>query len=359
MTILRASSSTLCRIFSGIQPTGVPHLGNYFGAIAHWIKISNERKIQIQPQDPPILCDVPIFSIVDVHAYSSTNLKLGEQLYQNILSTTASLVALGLDLNNCILFKQSDVLEHFYLDNVLDNFVTPQRLTHMTQFKEKTKNDQLSKNGLLNYPVLQAADIMLYRANLVPVGEDQVQHIELTRDIVRKFNSYTGSNLFPEPRPLFIGSPKNRRIKSLRAPEKKMSKSDTDKRSFIQPLDEPDVILDKCKKALTDSISDVYYDPEKRPGVSNLMTIYHLLTGQSMEDINVGFKCVETANFKLRLADVIIERFRDARMEYQRLIKDRAHLESLLREGRYRAEPIASETVLKVKQLLGSHHIGD
>lgn len=415
------------RVFSGIQPSGVPHLGNYFGAIAQWIKISEQRRIQLNSRSPKksVPTDVPIYCVVDVHAYTSSDLQLGKQLYQNILSTTASLVALGLNSNNCILFKQSDVLEHFYLDNVLDKFVTHQRLKHMTQFKDKSSKVSAKSNsipnGLLNYPVLQAADIMLYRANLVPVGEDQSQHIELTRDIVRKFNSYTGEELFPEPEPVFISenysttehittpdtayrdnyyymhdttinetapniaitaTPKITpnagtiikttnndksnhsikmacsRIKSLRSPDKKMSKSDPDKRSFIQLIDEPDVILDKCKKALTDSISHVYYDPEKRPGVSNLLIIYHLVTGESLQDLTYRFRKLDTAQFKLSLAEVIIEKFKEVRKEYHRLIRDRGYLESLLNSGRSRAQPIATETVLKVKQLLGSEYSG-
>lgn len=439
------------RVFSGIQPSGVPHLGNYFGAIAQWIKISEQRCIELNSRSPKksVPTDVPIYCVVDVHAYTSSDLQLGKQLYQNILSTTASLLALGLDPNKSILFKQSDILEHFYLDNVLDKFVTHQQLRHMTQFKDKssraTNKSRPIPNGLLNYPVLQAADIMLYRANLVPVGEDQIQHIELTRDIVRKFNSYTGEELFPEPKPVFISdkysyahfagdaanananatptptittpatkttssSPINTstnatktraannnanyainlntstadlpkttfeadiithtsedeqyypiksacsRIKSLRSPDKKMSKSDPDQRSYIQLIDEPDVILDKCKKALTDSISHVYYDPEKRPGVSNLLIIYHLITGESLENLTIQFRSLDTAQFKLRLADVIIEKFKGVREEYKRLIRDRSHLESLLSSGRSKAQPIATETVLRVKQLLGSEY---
>lgn len=341
---------TLNRIFSGIQPTGVPHLGNYFGAVSQWIQTANSRSVL--DKDNRLDCDTPIFSIVDVHAYSSSN--CGPQLYKNLMSTTASLLALGIDPKKCILFRQSDLFEHNFLCNVLDNFVSPGRLRQMTQFKEKTRSSQQISNGLLNYPVLQAADILLYRANLVPVGEDQVQHIELTRDVARKFNSFAKRDLFPEPRSVLNVSEHARRLKSLRDPDKKMSKSDPNKKSFVEVIDEPDVVVEKCKKALTDSTSAVYYDPVNRPAVANLMRLYHLTTGLSFDSITKQFAGIETAQFKLELAEAIIEHFRGARDEYKRLRNDEANLEATLELGAEKARPIAAETIREVRHILGS-----
>lgn len=352
---------TLCtkRVFSGIQPTGIPHLGNYFGAIAQWLELTSTRASQSETDKNNIdyHYQPPIFSIVDVHAYTSGQTHYGPQLYSNILSTTASLIALGLDIDRCILFRQSDLFEHNYLDNVLHNFVSSARLSHMTQFKAKSRESSVKTitSGLLNYPVLQAADILLYKAELVPVGEDQLQHIELTRDIAKKFNTVLAHELFTLPEPLLNPSNLARRIKSLMDPNIKMSKSDVNKRAFIQVIDEPDVILNKCKRALTDCTSAVFFEPNSRPGVSNLMTIYHLATGRTFDEITEEFKGVETAQFKLRLADVLIEKFRPARSEFKLLINNRDHLEKVLKLGASKAQPIALETVNKVKHLMGSY----
>lgn len=333
------------RVFSGIQPTGIPHLGNYFGALVQWTELARGRHKHFER---------PIFAIVDVHAYTSRFVKFGRPLYTSILDTAASLLAIGLGPENCILFRQSDILEHYYLDNVLDNFVTTARLARMTQYREKMGEQESPANGLLTYPVLQAADILLYRSNLVPVGEDQRQHIELTRDIARKFNETTQSRLFPEPEALLSGSLHARRIKSLREPARKMSKSDLDNKSFIELVEEPEVILEKVKKAKTDCESRVFYDAEKRPGISNLMRIHHLATGQSFEDIEHEFAGVESSKYKLALAEILIDKFRPVREEFKRIRADRAYLEATLAAGREQAGPLAAETVLEVKRLLGS-----
>lgn len=343
------------RIFSGIQPTGIPHLGNYFGAISQWVRLSNDRQVLLKGKQVDI--DVSIFSIVDVHAYTSSSASYGENFYHSILSTTASLLALGLNPEKCIFFRQSDIYEHNYLDNVLNNFVTTQRLTHMIQFKEKTKSFKIVKHGLLSYPILQAADILLYKSNLVPVGQDQVQHIELTRDIAKKFNDELNNEMFPLPDVLLVDSIHARRVKSLREPEKKMSKSDPNKKSFIEVVDEPDLVVEKCKKALTDPISEVYYDAENRPGVSNLIRIYHLTTGHAIDDIVKQFEGLETAKFKLALADVLIEKFKQTRDEFKRLRNDVGYLEEVLRRGESKAKPIAIETISQLKHLLGSRRL--
>lgn len=362
-TIAANSDDKHClQVFSGIQPTGLPHLGNYFGALEQWIKLANERETVIHSSNnnKSVRLNKPVYGVVDVHSYSSQSTTFGQTLYDRILDTVASLLALGLNENNCILVRQSDVLEHFYLDNVLDNFVSPNRLTRMTQFKEKTKDESsrlwtnLTNNGLLTYPVLQAADILVYRAQLVPVGEDQVQHLELARDVAQKFNSKTGSQYFPEPEPLFNPSKHARRVRSLRDPTKKMSKSDANQRSHVSPLESADTIRDKFKKALTDDISAVYYDAEKRPAVSNLMLIHHLATGMDFDQIRDQYESVETGRYKLSLADTIIEKFAAARKLYGELRADNYHLEKTLQDGYRRAKPIVGETIGQVKYLLGS-----
>lgn len=343
------------RIFSGIQPTGIPHLGNYFGAIKQWITFAKDREATLN-DGGRVKIDTPIYSIADVHSYTGQNIVFGQHLYDNILSTTAVLLALGLNTDNCILFKQSDVRDHLALGLLLNAYVTSNRLHHMTQFKDKSKSigkGHLS-NLLMIYPVLQAADILIYDADLVPVGEDQLQHLELARDIVRKFNHDTQSHLFSEPQALLASSVHSRRIRSLRDPSKKMSKSDPDKRAFIEITDSADSVREKCKKSLTDCISAVYYDAQNRPAVSNLMTLYHLATGLSFEEITDQFSGIETAEFKLKLADVLIHEFSDVRSEYPRLMKDPAYLEQQLEVGCLKVKPMASEKFDQINRLLGS-----
>uniref|UniRef100_A0A6G1SDF6 tryptophan--tRNA ligase n=1 Tax=Aceria tosichella TaxID=561515 RepID=A0A6G1SDF6_9ACAR len=371
---------TLARVFSGIQPSGVPHLGNYFGALSQWTRLAKERKLAVTEcsihdernsqrctvkpdNNRPTLIefDTPIYCIVDVHAYSSPTIKYGTQLYNNILDTTASLLAIGLTTKNCILFRQSDLLEHNYLDNVLHNFITTQRLSRMNQYKEKTSNTSSRgvSNGLLTYPVLQAADILLYGANFVPIGADQTQHIELTRDIARNFNKAVVSDVFKEPQPLFNNSEHARRIRSLREPAKKMSKSDPNKKAFIEIVDEPDVLREKVKKAMTDNISDVYFDADARPGVSNLLRIHHLATGQSFSEIQAQFAGITSAQYKLLLADILIEKFKPVREEFKRVRNEHDYLESVLKHGHDQAKPMAVEMVMRVKNLLGSNRVVD
>lgn len=349
--------NALKRVFSGIQPTGVPHIGNYFGALALWRRIADEKRIELKdPELSSQVCDKPIYSIVDVHAYSSTSQKLGKTLYDSILTTTASLLALGLTSDKCVLFRQSDVLEHFYLDNVLDNFITTGSLLSLNQYKDKKKKlDGLElHNGLLNYPVLQAADILLYRAPYVPIGADQMEHIELTRDIAKKFNSYFKTDLFPLIVPVMNESEHCQRIRSLREPTKKMSKSDTQTRSIISIVDEPDVIVANLKKAVTDCTSEIYYDANGRPGVSNLMRIYHSVSGENMQSIEQRFSGKNTGEFKLALADALIEYFKPTRTEYKKLVQDRCYIERVLKCGADEARDMAQETVKLVKNLIGS-----
>lgn len=355
MTTSQIRSLVGRKIFSGIQPTGIPHLGNYFGAIEQWISLTNKHYVE-----HPIGGQKPIFCIVDIHAYSSSQTKFGPKFYENIVASVASLLALGLDTSKCILFRQSDVLEHNYLASVFQNIVSMERLSSMIQFKEKIAArsgraaSESIPTGLLTYPVLQAADILLYGADLVPVGEDQAQHIELTRHLANKFNRIANKRFFPLPTGLLGDVDHSRRIKSLRNPERKMSKSDVDWRATLGVMDEADVIEAKCKKALTDSDSRVLYEPDKRPGVANLMRLLHLTSSMSLEQMELHFEGKQTSDLKRELAHQIIERFKPARAEFKRLVSDRVFLESQLECGANEARAIASETVRRVRHELGS-----
>lgn len=358
MTTTQITSLIGRKVFSGIQPTGIPHLGNYFGAIEQWIKLTDKHFKQ-----HPIGGQKPIFCIVDIHAYSSNTPNFGSVFYDKILSSVASLEALGLvSPKKCILFRQSDVLEHNYLASVFQNIVSVERLSSMIQFKEKVaarSNGTSNKvesipTGLLTYPVLQAADILLYNADLVPIGEDQAQHIELTRHLANKFNRITSKRFFPLPVGLLSQDDHSRRIRSLRNPEKKMSKSDVDWRSVISVMDEPDLVMAKCRKALTDCDSRIFYDPIGRPGVANLMRLFHLTSGKSLDEIELQFAGKQTNDLKIELAETIIERFGEARKQFARLIGEPAYLESQLQKGADEARAIASETVGRVRHELGS-----
>ncbi|XP_061735551.1 tryptophan--tRNA ligase, mitochondrial isoform X2 [Nerophis ophidion] len=239
------------RVFSGIQPTGVPHLGNYLGALETWVSL--------QDQYPSVL-----YSIVDLH--SITQPQDPERLKANILDMVASLLACGVDTKKAILFQQSQVPEHAELAWILGCLTSMPRLRHLPQWKVKSRQKNEGSVGLYTYPVLQAADILLYRSTHVPVGEDQIQHLELTQDLAHIFNKRYGE-LFPEPRALLSAT---RKVKSLRDPSAKMSKSDPQATAAIAITDSPDDIALKIRRAVTDFTSEVTYDPAARPGVSNL-----------------------------------------------------------------------------------------
>ncbi|CAB4070306.1 WARS [Lepeophtheirus salmonis] len=244
-----SSSVVVERTFSGIQPSGTPHLGNYFGAIKQWVHGQSSKSTDI-------------FSIVDLHAL--TNLHDPKELRHHIHSLAAGLLASGLHPDKCILFQQSQVHEHTELCWILGSVCTVPALQRMTQFKDKTKGVKDPPLGLLIYPVLQCADILLYKGTKVPIGEDNLQNLEIARSLCRTFNRTYKQNYFPEPVPIL--SQTSSKKKNLRNPSKKMSKSDKDTKSCIYISDSPDIILEKCKKAVTDSTSELTYDPENRPG---------------------------------------------------------------------------------------------
>ncbi|KAL0126676.1 hypothetical protein PUN28_005211 [Cardiocondyla obscurior] len=313
------------RIFSGIQPTGSVHLGNYFGAIQRWVELQNSGEA--------VLC-----SIADLH--SITLPQDPQKLRENVMLITATLLACGIDFKKSILFEQSKVSMHTELCWVLCTITTMARLAHLPQFKEKSESLKNVPLGLFIYPVLQAADILLYKATHVPVGQDQAQHIQLAQDLAQIFNRKFGQT-FPIPHAL-ISDNRSQKIKSLREPTKKMSKSHTDSKSRLNILDEPDVLLEKIKKSVTDFTSEITYEPDKRQGVSNLINIHSLFTGKTPEEICKEAASLNTGQYKLLLADIVIEKLSPIRNNILRLTKEPAYLNEILKEGADRATELAT-----------------
>ncbi|KAK0053595.1 tryptophan--tRNA ligase mitochondrial-like isoform X1 [Biomphalaria pfeifferi] len=325
------------KVFSGIQPTGIPHLGNYVGAISNWLMLQNRYSGSM------------LLSIVDLH--SITVPQQQQELRQNIINMTACLLGCGIHTSKTIIFQQSMVPYHTELAWILSCICTIPRIQKLAQWKEKQSKIKEPSVGLLTYPILQAADIMLYKSTLVPVGEDQTQHLELTRDLSRSFNRLHGV-LFPECKILLgdVG-----RIKSLRNPTSKMSKSEPNDKSRIDLTDSPDVIKMKVKKAVTDFTSQISYDPDNRPGVSNLIDIHMALTDLSHDEVveESFLQAEDTSLYKERLAEVIIEKLSPIRKEILRLQADKGYLLDVLRKGSEKASTIAENTIKDVRQYVG------
>lgn len=321
------------RVFSGIQPSGAPHIGNYLGAIRHWVA---EQDVFDN-----------IYCVVDMHALTVP--QDPTELRENVRQLAATLLACGLDPKRSALFVQSHVHEHAELAWLL-NCVTPMGwLNRMTQFKAKAGDDRESVSaGLFDYPVLMAADILLYQADAVPVGDDQRQHVELTRDIANTFNARFGQT-FVEPRALIreVGA----RIMALDDPSKKMSKSGADA-SYIALLDKPEVIRKKIARATTDSQRTIVFD-ESRPGIFNLLTIYQLLVGQTSAQIEVDFDGKGYKEFKAALTDAVVAALEPIQRRYDQLVADPAELDRLLAAGADRVRPIARETLAQVMRRMG------
>ncbi|KAG7199586.1 hypothetical protein KM043_014192 [Ampulex compressa] len=324
------------QIYSGIQPTGIVHLGNYLGAIQKWVCLQDSGE-QV------------IWSIADLH--SITVPQEPKKLQENILNMVAMLIACGIDPKRSILFQQSTVPMHTELCWILGCNTTMARLGHLPQYKEKIKTETTISLGLYIYPVLQAADILLYKATHVPVGQDQVQHIQLAQSLAMTFNKKYGDT-FPVPQAL-INDDLSQRIKSLRDPSKKMSKSSKNKKATLNILDSPDILLMKIKKAVTDFTSEVTYDPEKRPGVANLIIIHSLLTNKTPAVICAESQGLDTGEYKLVLADVVIEKLKSIRERYLQLIKEPAYLEETLKQGTDSAMEIATDCWHTVRNKVG------
>ncbi|EFA03333.2 tryptophan--tRNA ligase, mitochondrial [Tribolium castaneum] len=324
------------RIFSGIQPTGQIHLGNYLGAIAQWVKLQENNEDMI-------------LSIVDLH--SITLPQDPKTLSKNILEMAATLLACGIDPSKVILFQQSMVPAHTHLSWCLGCICTMPRLAHLPAYKEKSANLKDIPLGLFVYPVLQAADILAYKATHVPVGEDQAQHIQLTQDLARMFNNRFGET-FPTPHCIFPGSD-FARLRSLRDPAKKMSKSDPDPKSRICLIDPPDEIVKKIKKSVTDFTSEVTYDPENRPGVANLISIHSFVTGKTVSQICDEAKNLNTGQYKLQVADAVVSHVAPIQKKISDLLHNQDFLLQVLESGAEKATEISEATLQEVKDKLG------
>jgi tryptophanyl-tRNA synthetase len=321
------------RIFSGIQPTGRKHLGNYIGAISQWVAGQDRGEA--------------IYCIVNLHAISVPYDP--RELREYTLDTAATLLAAGLDPERCILFAQGDVREHTELTWLLSGVTAYGDLTRMTQFKDKSAKQQLVSAALFFYPVLQAADVLAYRADEVPVGDDQRQHLELMRDVAQRFNERFGETLVvPRHRIPEVGA----RIMDLQDPTSKMSTTSEAENGRIHVLDDPKVIAKKIKSAVTDSGSEVRRAPDK-PGVSNLIEILSVTQGRSPESVEEEFEGQQYGAFKGAVADAVVEYLTPVRERYHELRGDEAELLRILRDGAERARSIASETVSDVRSKMG------
>lgn len=327
------------RVLSGVQPTGNLHLGNYLGAIRNWVEIQSQYD--------------NFFCVVDLHAITVPHNPA--TLAADTYTIAALYLACGIDLNYSSIFVQSHVCAHSELAWLL-NCITPLNwLQDMIQFKEKAvKQGENVSAGLLDYPVLMAADILLYEPDKVPVGEDQKQHLELTRDIAARLNHQFGSPEVPVlklPNPLI--RKEGARVMSLTDGTRKMSKSDPAEGSRINLLDSPDEIVKKIKRCKTDPVRGLTFDDPNRPECNNLLTLYTLLSGKTKEAVAAECQDMGWGQFKPVLAEVTVEALKPIQQKYKEVMDDRGYLESVLREGRQKAEAHANETLRKVKAALG------
>jgi tryptophanyl-tRNA synthetase len=323
-------------VLSGVQTTGNLHLGNYLGAIQNWLKMQEEYDCY--------------FFLANLHAIT---IEQDPKLLRDAIFRSAAIyLASGLDPKKSTIFLQSDIKEHAELAWML-NCITPIGwLKRMTQFKDKAgKNQDNASTGLFTYPILMAADILLYNTDLVPVGDDQKQHLELTRDIAGAVNRKFNQEILKIPEPLIQGNAT--RVMSLRDGTKKMSKSDESDASRINLTDSSDLILQKVKKSKTDSVAEIYYDKINRPEISNLIDIYSSLTNLSQTEIVIQYEGKGFSEFKLDLADIIIAQLSPINVEYHKIIKDKAYIQNILSEGAEKARFLAQNTCKKVSQVFG------
>ena len=325
------------RILSGIQPTGTPTLGNYIGAVRNWALLQSDYDC--------------LYMVADLH--SLTVRQVPADLRRRTRELAALLLAVGIDPKEHVLFAQSHVPAHTELAWVLACNTQFGELSRMTQFKDKSaKHPDNVNGGLFTYPVLMAADILIYNADLVPVGQDQTQHLEIARDIAGRFNGIYGDTFtLPEGYVPAAGA----KIMSLAEPTKKMSKSDTNINSFILMTDDKDAIVRKFKRAVTDSDTEncVRYDPTNKPGVANLMTIYSAVTGKSFDEIEQEFAGKGYGAFKPAVGEAVVETLRPIREEATRILGDKAYLESVYRAGAQKASYVAEKTLRKVYKKVG------
>ena len=319
-------------VFSGIQPSGLVHLGNLLGAINNWVKLSNENSKNY-------------FCIVDLH--SLTGLPNKNDLKKSINDTLKVLVASGINTKTSVIYKQSNLQEHAYLSWILSNFCQVGELQRMTQFKEKASSFG-THSGLLTYPILMASDILIHKANEVPVGDDQTQHLELTRNIAERFNTNYGE-IFPIPEK--TSGKSGARLMSLRHPENKMSKSSDDINGTIYFNDEKDNILKKFKSSVTDSENIVKYDPKNKPGISNLIEIYAAVNDKEISDTEKEFENSQYGEFKIAVAETVIDYLDPIKKNFDDLTSD--NLEDIVVSNLKSAKDSAQKTIIEVEEALG------
>lgn len=321
-------------LFSAIQPSGILTIGNYLGALRNFRKLQSDYN--------------SVFSIADLHTL--TVKQDPATLRKNTYELTALYLACGIDDKQSILFAQSHVSAHAELAWILNTICYPGELSRMTQFKDKSlKHEDNINMGLMDYPVLMAADILLYQTELVPIGADQKQHLELARDLAIRFNNRFGETFkVPEG---YIGK-SCARVMSLSEPERKMSKSDANLNAFISMDDDPDTIIRKFKRAVTDSDNKIVYSPEK-PGISNLLSIYTAFTNTSIEDAEKQFEGKGYGDFKLAVGAAVADVIEPIRQEKNKLLADKNYLDDVLKNGAERAERLAYRTLGKVYKKVG------
>ncbi len=321
------------RVFSGVQPTGELHIGNYLGAIRNFVKLQTEAEC--------------LFCVVNLHAITVP--QDPATLREKTLDVATLYFAAGLDPNQCIVFAQSDVPAHAELSWILECTTYFGELSRMTQFKDKSSGKENFSAGLFTYPVLMAADILLYQTDFVPVGQDQKQHLELARDIAHRFNQRFGAT-FKVPDPMIgeVGA----KIMALDDPSKKMSKSSANPNNGINLMDDPKSVKKKIARAVTDSGSEVRYAPEEKPGISNLMSIYSVLSGESMSQIESKYQGKGYGAFKGDLTEIINSELARIQTRYREL-RESGQVVQFLAEGAAKAQKLADETLTLVKENIG------
>ncbi|MBS5842021.1 MAG: tryptophan--tRNA ligase [Clostridiales bacterium] len=323
------------RIFSGVQPSGNLTIGNYLGALKHFPELQDEYEC--------------LYCVVDLHTLTVRQDPV--LLRERSHAVLALYIACGLDPDKTVLFLQSQVAAHAELSWILGCYTYMGELNRMTQFKDKSAKHADNINaGLYTYPVLMASDILLYQAKYVPIGQDQKQHLELARDVAIRFNKRYGET-FTVPEPLI--SKQGAKVMSLQEPDRKMSKSDTNANNYVLIIEPPDSILKKFKKAVTDSGSEIRFDPENKPGISNLLNIYSTVKNLSIPEAEREFRGVRYGDFKIAVGTAVADLLAPVREAYERLMGDKAYLEGILRKNAVRAREIAEVTKKAVYDKVG------
>lgn len=326
-------------LYSGIQPSGSFTIGNYFGAIKNWVDLQHDYDCY--------------FCVVDLHALTVP--QVAKDLRKNSFESFITLLAAGLDPEVVTVYFQSHVSAHAELAWLLNCYAYMGELSRMTQFKDKSQRQgENIRVGLYSYPVLMAADILLYQTDLVPVGEDQKQHLELTRDIANRFNNlYSPTFKIPEP---YIGK-KGARIMSLQEPTNKMSKSDANVNAFVTLQDDRDTIIRKFKKAVTDSDNQVRFDRAEKPGISNLMEIYSCVTGKDFQDIEREFEGKGYGDFKMGVGEAVADTLQPIQENFKRLQSDKGYIKEIVEKSTMKTARVANKTLSKVKRKVGLFEI--